>query len=138
MITGITLVGSDYYEIELGEFQEQMHPDLPPTTIRGYRQVNMGGTPFHYLGPTIVAQRDVPVRIKFINSLPTEAGGDLFIPVDTTVMGAGHGDLGGSEPLLAEPRDPPPPRRGDPVDQRRHALPVVDARRARRPATPRA
>ncbi len=97
VITGVTLIASDYYEIELGEFTEQLHPDLPPTTLRGYRQVNMGGTPFSYLGPTIVARRDVPVRVKFINSLPREAGGDLFIPVDPTVMGAGHGDLGGSE-----------------------------------------
>jgi FtsP/CotA-like multicopper oxidase with cupredoxin domain len=97
VITGISLVGSDYYEIELGEYMEQLHPDLPPTTLRGYRQVNMGGTPFQSLGPTIVSRRDVPVRIKFVNNLPTGADGDLFIPVDSTVMGAGHGDLGGSE-----------------------------------------
>jgi FtsP/CotA-like multicopper oxidase with cupredoxin domain len=44
-----------------------------------------------YLGPTIVAQRDVPVRIKFTNFLPTGSGGDLFIPMDSTVMGAGMG-----------------------------------------------
>ena len=43
----------------------------------------------HYMGPAIIATRDIPVRIKFYNLLPTEAGGDLFIPVDTTVMGAG-------------------------------------------------
>lgn len=94
--------GSDYYEIELGDFTQQFHTDLPPTKLRGYRQVNApdlpGGIPnpvneFHYLGPLIVAQRDIPVRIKFINSLPTGAGGDLFIPVDETVMGAGEGPL---------------------------------------------
>ena len=39
----------------------------------------------------IVAQKDVPVRIKFVNLLPTGTGGDLFIPVDKTVMGAGMG-----------------------------------------------
>jgi len=34
----------------------------------------------------------VPVRIKFINQLPaTGAGGDLFLPVDETVMGSGLG-----------------------------------------------
>jgi FtsP/CotA-like multicopper oxidase with cupredoxin domain len=44
-----------------------------------------------YLGTTIVCQRDRPVRIRFFNLLPTGAGGDLFIPVDETVMGAGEG-----------------------------------------------
>ena len=61
-----------------------MHSDLPPTTLRGYVQVNAAGTPIapiHYLGPVIVATRDRPVRIKFTNKLPTGAGGNLFIPV---------------------------------------------------------
>jgi FtsP/CotA-like multicopper oxidase with cupredoxin domain len=39
----------------------------------------------------------VPVRVKFYNLLPTGAGGDLFLPVDTTAMGAGTGPLGGDE-----------------------------------------
>ncbi|MCX6689194.1 MAG: hypothetical protein NTZ39_05850, partial [Methanoregula sp.] len=34
------------------------------------------------------------MRIRFINNLPTGAGGNLFIPVDKTVMGAGMGPLG--------------------------------------------
>ena len=89
-----TYPGSDYYEIELGEYTEQMHSDLNPTTLRGYRQVNTTDpyvSQFHYLGPMIVATQDRPVRIKFTNSLPIGAGGDLFLPVDTTVMGAGAG-----------------------------------------------
>jgi len=45
----------------------------------------------HFLGPAIVAERDVPVRIKFYNLLPKGTGGDLFIPVDTTIMGSGMG-----------------------------------------------
>ncbi len=94
--------GTDYYEIEVGEYTEQMHSDLPPTKLRGYRQTNVPGysqasppplnvSPFNYLGPAIVAQKDKPVRIKFTNSLPTGAGGDLFLPVDPTMMGAGMG-----------------------------------------------
>ena len=81
--------GDDYYEIELREYTQQMHSDLPATKFRGYRQTNMGGSGFHYLGPLIIAQRDKPVRIKFTNSLPTGTSGNLFIPVDTTANGAG-------------------------------------------------
>ena len=39
-----TFPGSDYYEIELGEYAEQMHSDLPPTTLRGYHQINTADT----------------------------------------------------------------------------------------------
>ena len=88
--------GCDYYEIELGQYTEQLHTDLSPTTLRGYRQTNTADanvSQFHYLGPLIIAKRDVPVRIKFTNNLPTGADGDLFLPVDTTVMGAGMGPL---------------------------------------------
>jgi FtsP/CotA-like multicopper oxidase with cupredoxin domain len=94
--------GADYYEIELGQFTEQLHQDLPPTTLRGYRQTNTTDptvSQFHYLGPMIIAQKDRPVRIKFTNSLPTGSGGDLFLPVDTTVMGAGMGPLGMNVPV---------------------------------------
>ncbi len=89
-----TYPGSDYYEIQLVEYTEQMHSDLFPTKLRGYVQVNTTDATVSkpsYMGPVIVAQRDRPVRIKFTNMLPTGSGGDLFIPVDTTVMGAGTG-----------------------------------------------
>ncbi|WP_175491888.1 fibronectin type III domain-containing protein [Paenibacillus sophorae] len=115
-----TYPGSDYYEIAVVEFKEQMHSDLPPTTLRGYVQLSTtavpgahialthNGVPIlkgdgtqaygvdapHYMGPAIIATRDVPVRIKFYNLLPTGADGNLFIPVDTTVMGAGMGPQG--------------------------------------------
>lgn len=104
----ITYPGCDYYEIELREYTEQLHSDLPPTTLRGYVQVNNGTDaqgnntlvpdPIHYLGPTIFAQKDRPVRVKFTNALPTGEDGDLFIPVDTSVMGAGMGPLGENVP----------------------------------------
>ncbi len=89
-----TYPGSDYYEIELGEYTEQMHSDLPPTTLQGYRQTNTADptvSVFNYLGPMIVSQRNRPVRVKFTNNLPTGADGDLFLPVDTSMMGAGMG-----------------------------------------------
>ncbi|MHC1697067.1 MAG: multicopper oxidase domain-containing protein [Geobacteraceae bacterium] len=111
--------GSDYYEIELVQYREQLHSDLLPpgqtratglgkinattggSLLRGYRQTNTSNpdlTTPHYLGPLIIAQKDRPVRIKFTNSLPTGAGGNLFIPTDTSIMGAGEGpkDINGN------------------------------------------
>jgi FtsP/CotA-like multicopper oxidase with cupredoxin domain len=44
-----------------------------------------------YLGPIIASQKDRPVRVKFDNYLSKGTGGDLFIPVDPTDMGAGMG-----------------------------------------------
>ncbi|MCX5847569.1 MAG: multicopper oxidase domain-containing protein [Deltaproteobacteria bacterium] len=96
----LTYPGSDYYEIELREYSEVMHSSMPATRLRGYVQVNNGtniaGTAndvvpagVRYLGPLIVATKNRPVRIKFTNKLPTGASGNLFIPVDTTVMGSG-------------------------------------------------
>jgi len=99
----ITYPGSDYYEIEYGEYTKQMHSDLPPTKLRGYRQVNISPLPaFQYLGPVIVAKKDRPVRVKYVNHLPYgpmdasgHRPGDLFIPTDTTYMGVGTGPNGG-------------------------------------------
>jgi FtsP/CotA-like multicopper oxidase with cupredoxin domain len=100
----VTYSGSDYYEISLVQYTEKLHTDLPSTTLRGYVQTNNGTDGFgnntltpasvHYLGPIIVANRNRPVRVKFTNNLPTNAGGNLFIPVDTTYMGAGIGPDG--------------------------------------------
>ncbi|MBE0557144.1 MAG: hypothetical protein IH628_07920, partial [Proteobacteria bacterium] len=98
----LTYPGSDYYEIELQEFPEVMHSEMPPTTLRGYVQVNNGTNvagdtnnvvpaEIRYLGPIIVATKDRPVRIKFTNALPAGVGGKLFVPVDTTIMGSGPG-----------------------------------------------
>lgn len=101
----LTFPGSDYYEISLVEYRERMHTNLPAagaaTKLRGYVQTNNGtnaaGTlnnvapaPVHYLGPVILATKNRPVRVKFTNALPaTSAGGNLFLPVDTTIMGQG-------------------------------------------------
>ena len=112
---------ADYYEIALVQYTEKLHKDLPATLLRGYVQVkptnstgtyipiSCGGTTLYeveapqYLGPLIisgsydptkaagVAGNGKPTRIKFHNCLSTGSGGDLFIPVDTTVMGAGEG-----------------------------------------------
>lgn len=103
-----TYPGDHYYEIELGRYEEQLHSDLPPTTLYGYRQTNAPDpavNQFHYLGPLIFAEKDIPVRIKFTNNLP--ANGDFFLPVDTTLMGAGRGPLKADgfycDPMMIDP-----------------------------------
>jgi FtsP/CotA-like multicopper oxidase with cupredoxin domain len=118
-----TYPGSDYYEIAVVQYREKMHSDLPGTLLRGYVQLSTsvvpgaevplfndlpdgtkastgytGVTAPHYLGPTIVATKDRPVRILFRNLLPTGIDGDLFIPTDVTVMGSGMGpNMGGMQ-----------------------------------------
>jgi len=112
-----TYPGTDYYEIAVVQYREQMHSDLPATLLRGYVQLSTsvvpgkqvalanadlegGSTPIagylgvdnpHYLGPTIVATKNRPVRILFRNLLPTGVAGNLFLPVDTSLMGSGPG-----------------------------------------------
>lgn len=105
----ITYPGCDYYEIGLQEYAQQLHRDLPATRLRGYRQLNLGTDstghntvppprcPVH-LGPVLVARRGRPVRVKFINQLPAGRAGELFLPVDPTIHGAGPGPLDGPAP----------------------------------------
>lgn len=125
-----TFPGADYYEIAVVQYQEKMHSDLPPTTLRGYVQLEtsvvtgghyaLPGGKFgvdkpHFLGPTIVAQKDRPVRITFYNLLPTGAAGDLFLPVDTTMMGSGDANMN-------MPYDPAPTTVGDVMDPARNPM----------------
>ena len=91
-----TYPGSDYYEIEVANTPSRCTPTCRPELgsapagaigrpiqrIRQLQQVPLSGASDHcHQGP--------PVRIKFTNCLATGAGGDLFVPVDTTIMGAG-------------------------------------------------
>ncbi|HEY3307022.1 MAG TPA: chitobiase/beta-hexosaminidase C-terminal domain-containing protein [Desulfuromonadaceae bacterium] len=87
---------SDYYEIGVVQYGEKMHSDLPKKTLlRGYKDLNpaFSNISAHYLGPLIIAKRDRPVRLKMRNLLPTGTAGNLFIPTDTSLMGAGMGPL---------------------------------------------
>lgn len=115
--------GSDYYEIGVVQYRVQMHANLPATLVRGYVQLGgsvplsnelMDGTSVptgysgvtapSYLGPAIAATKNKPVRILFRNLLPTGSGGNLFLPVDTTVMGAGMGPA--ARMMEMDPQDP--------------------------------
>lgn len=86
-----TYPGLDYYKIAMGEYSQQLHPDLPKATkLWGYadatNSAGIGGfTPsFRHLGPVIVAQSGRPVRINFVNQLPATH----MLPVDVSLPGA--------------------------------------------------
>jgi FtsP/CotA-like multicopper oxidase with cupredoxin domain len=66
-------------------------------TING--QPAFAVTPPQWLGPTIAATKDRPVRIVFYNLLPTGSDGDLFLPVDSTLMGSGMGPMDMAAPV---------------------------------------
>jgi FtsP/CotA-like multicopper oxidase with cupredoxin domain len=114
---------ADYYEIAVIQYTRQLSRDLPATTLRGYVQIETpanaavsmhvplaypDGSPIlnragaqvyavdapQYLGPLISATRNRPVRVTFTDYLPKGTGGDLFLPVDPTLMGAGMGPDG--------------------------------------------
>ena len=53
----------------------------------------------HFLGPLLIAQKDRAVRVVFYNLLPTGSDGDLFLPVDSTMMGSGMGPMDMMAPM---------------------------------------
>ncbi len=77
------------------------YPDGTPILNAAGAQVFAVDNP-HYLGPLINATKGTPVRVKYSNLLPKgrfdavtgKRNGDLFIPVDTTLAGAGIGPDG--------------------------------------------
>ncbi len=73
-----------------------MNGTTVPVLVNGVQAY--GVTPPQSLGPTIVATKDRPVRIVFRNLLPTGVAGDLFLPVDTTIMGSGMGSKASQTP----------------------------------------
>jgi spore coat protein A len=79
---------ADHYTIDINQYTDQLHPDLPPTTLWGYNPANalgVTGTPTQrHLGGIIVAHRGKPVQITFRNNLPTQH----ILPVDVSLMGA--------------------------------------------------
>ena len=82
-VTGVT-----HYTLDIGQFQDQIHPGLGPTTLWGYQPtVALGiGAPQTqtHLGGIIVGQRGSPIQLTFNNKLP----GQHIIPVDTSIEGA--------------------------------------------------
>ena len=63
-------------EIEMRQYQQKVHRDLPPTTIWGYN----GSWP----GPTIEVQSGQPLSINWVSKLPTTH----LLPIDHSIHGA--------------------------------------------------
>jgi len=80
--------GPDYYEIGAYQIEQQLHSQLPPTTVYGYGTSQATAS---YPGPTIVAQKGVPIAIKWTNHLPSphilEYAFDPTIPKAHTTTG---------------------------------------------------
>jgi FtsP/CotA-like multicopper oxidase with cupredoxin domain len=73
--------GADYHEISLREFEQQVHPDLPPTTFWGFD----GTVP----GPVVKARRNQRVKLRFDNSgLPS----DHLFDIDDRIHGTSPED----------------------------------------------
>ena len=76
--------GTPLYDISISQFQQQLHRDLPPTTLWGYN----GSFP----GPALEVESGSPIQIRWTNDLVDEQGAPLtehLLPYDTTVHGAG-------------------------------------------------
>ena len=73
----------DHYSLVAGQYQDQLHPKLGPTTLWGYADAAHGGLHRH-LGGIIVATKGKAVQITMTNNLP----GAHIIPVDITIPGA--------------------------------------------------
>ena len=67
---------SEAIEVEMLEFQQKLHRDLPATTVWGYN-----GT---WPGPTIEAQSGLPLNINWVSKLPATH----LLPIDHSIHGA--------------------------------------------------
>jgi spore coat protein A, manganese oxidase len=74
--------GIAHYRIEMTEFSQNVHPDLPPTRLWGY-----GGA---WPGPTFEVRTGRPVTVQWVNNLPDRHL--LDYAYDTTIHGADMGE----------------------------------------------
>jgi spore coat protein A len=71
--------GAATYDMNIVQVQQQLHTELSPTTVWTYEGM--------YPGPTILATRDLPVTVNWINDLPP---GAHYLPVDLCPHGAAN------------------------------------------------
>ena len=78
--------GVTHYTIDIGQFEDKLHPDLPNATRlwgfgQGFDPLNPNWS--RHLNGVIATKRGSPVQITFRNHLPA----DHILPVDTSIMG---------------------------------------------------
>ncbi len=77
--------GAATYDMHIVQVQKQLHRDLPPTTLWTYEGM--------FPGPTILATREVPVTVNWINDLKNTDGSwrtTHFLPVNLCPHGASN------------------------------------------------
>jgi spore coat protein A len=62
--------------VQMREFTQKIHRDLPPTSLWGYNGM--------WPGPTIEVRKRQSLTVKWVNNLPTKH----FLPIDTTIHGS--------------------------------------------------
>jgi spore coat protein A, manganese oxidase len=85
--------GARFARVTVGEYLDQLHPNLPSTRLWGYADAT---NPVHrHLGGVVVANTNTAWRIRFTNALVDNLGNPLrhILPVDTTIPGAGINEL---------------------------------------------
>ena len=79
--------GVQHYTIDIGQFEDRLHPALPDATrLWGYGQGFSGADAqwTRHLGGIIVARRGTPVQVTFRNHLPSTH----ILPIDRSLPGA--------------------------------------------------
>src|SRR5437016_8096900 len=76
--------GKDFYEVQVAQYTQQVHPAIPPTTFWGYADATTKN--HRYLGGVIVAKRNRPVRLRVTNLLPASH----VLPADPTQLDPGE------------------------------------------------
>ncbi|TWT75971.1 Spore coat protein A [Posidoniimonas polymericola] len=78
-----TLDGAPLYEVEIKQFEQQLHSQLAPTTLWGYNGV--------FPGPTFNVNSGETIKVEWTNNLRDDNGQGLqhILPYDTTIHGAG-------------------------------------------------
>ena len=84
---------SNYYEIGMYPIVQQLHPQLPPTSLWGYGTSKATAS---YPAATIVATRGVSIQVKWTNNLVDSLGNPLQHPlaVDQTLCFADPFNVG--------------------------------------------
>lgn len=68
--------GKPLFQVTMREVKQKLHRDFGPTTVWGYEG--------KYPGPTIETRRGHPIKVRYLNELPTTH----LLPVDSSIHGA--------------------------------------------------